>query len=351
MRQRRRRGVAIAAVATLATLGLGACSDDGDPPDDAGSPELTTTTISGEQAAWQDRLVEIFTPIAQRLQTLLNADREWVAGTVSGVDVAALIDQQLPDFEQAVEDAAADLGPIDAARADVYALSAAQLYLEFLRIEADAVVRPESPLRDQIHLLGRRVRTLADRAFDRAQLAVDPSPFDEENPDIVVTPADPIPNWVALHAAPGPPLEIGLAPAPQGPPASDVPATADHLEVWLRAIGRVELPPAGALASSLASGDLAALRGDAVRLTAATAEATTLATAAGHHQRAVGFVLTLLIETEAFRMAEAALLSVDGNPADDPLARSVRHLALIADALWEPTLGPHDSGFDPDLEA
>ena len=343
-----RRGLAIVVVSTLAAAGVAACSDDGAPPDDAGSAELTSTTTSAERAAWRGRLVEIFTPIAQRLQTLLNADREWAAGTVSGPDLAALIDLQLPDFEQAVEDAAADLGPIDAApRADVYALGAARLYLEFLRIEADAVVRPASPLRDQIHLLARRVRTLADRVFDRAQVAVDPSTFDAENPDIVVTRADPIPDWLALNAAPGPPLEIGSAPAPQGPPSSGVEPTNERLEQWLASLRRVELPPAPSIAASLASGDLAGLRRDAAVLTAATAQAAVLAAAAGHHERTVAFVLTLLIETEAFRLAEGALLSADSAPTDDALIESTRQLSVIADALWEPTLGPHDSGFAP----
>lgn len=342
------RGRYLRALAVGSAVLVGACS--------TGHPRPTVPDPAA--TAWDQGAGAAFAPLTAALPSVDTAVDRWSAGSESDAAMqgaAAAAVTSLLDTRTRVDVLAPFPG--DPRVNDLYRrsvlldLQAANAY------QAATGLTPGSALRDQVRLLGVRLRRLGDRVFDRGRALVQArlGPLD---PNLVVNLPEEVPNWVVEGLAAGPPLDPG------SPAARPLPASAGELRTptrpsgsrgaWERAVESVHVPSAATVDGAVSGGSEPA---DALAHTfIAAAEALrTTPDPAGDREESARVRLGLLVDADAVYAARAAFeaQAVDSGPADAaPSVRLLdvaRRLDLIGAGLWAPELGPRSSDLAPAL--
>jgi hypothetical protein len=116
----------------------------------------------------------------------------------------------------------------------------------------------------------------------------------------------------------------------------------------VRAVHRIDIPPAGELAAAITSGDASRLQQLSNRFVGAANAVNATPDPQGQREISTTVRLGLLVDAESARVAQAATLVTD-TAQGGRLTDVARRLALIGDGMWHPALGPRQSGFNPDL--
>jgi len=334
--------IPLALAAVLITLSV---RRDGGRSGTVGS--TTTTALSAEAKAWQTRVDDAFRPLADDLKDLLSAAADWAAGKSPTATFTADLDRLLPRFID-VRDKVSAIPPFKkvSAAGDDYT-ACANLYVEVARVYRTAVESEAEPLKAQLDLLARRLRTLADRIYDRGRVAVDPSAVNPgQTPDVELRLPAEVPDWAAEGMAAGPPLETGPPPPGSFPTQQDRrPEEPDS--AWAKRMQSLEVPPPTELAGAIEAGDAPRLGALARGYAEAAAALRAAPDPAGGRERGAVAGLDLLVYGEAARAAQAATL-VPGDSAGR-LSAVAKRVTLVGDALRDPVFGKERSGFDEKL--
>ena len=336
------------ALAAGLVVALAPDSDD----DAAPTASTTTTTLRGPSAegrAWQTRIDDAFRPLADRLPEFVDGTVKWMAGEKPTDAFTGDVTRILPEFVRARDAVAA--APVfgEAPRArDLYA-SAAGLYLEVARVYLVAVEPPAEPLRGQLDLLSRRLRTLADRIYDRARALIDPS--SQQNVDteaVEMRRAPEVPDWGAEGLAPGPPLAEAPPPASETSPEREDVRPEEPVEEWLERVRGQGFASPRELARHIDEGDDSQLGGLAAEYVNAAMKLRDGPDPKGGRERGALVALSLLVHGEAARAGQAAARLPEG-PARARLNKVARRLVLIGETTLERDLNARPSGLDNTL--
>jgi len=272
-------------------VGLGAT-----PPASAAAP---APSVQQQQAgqAWYQGVIGDLTPLQSSLISGLQAASKWqsrqeAAGTARGVmttDGSALA-LALGSVEH--------LAPL-AGYPDALAnfISGLHLYVEAFALEAAATELPGGRLVAQLQQSFLRVRELGDVVFDQGTAQLAPLLGSTlAGPDVVA--ASHVPDWVALHLAPKPPLESSWSGTRAQPSASQ------SLAKWRKAVDRVAAPSDAVVRRTLARSSATGLAQLARMLQVAEVHLSSVPAPRGSQASAL-FRLGLLVDAEAALAAEA----------------------------------------------
>ncbi|HYT39791.1 MAG TPA: hypothetical protein VEN99_09785, partial [Acidimicrobiia bacterium] len=207
--------VAIGLIALVAANGGG----DGSPSPSSSS----TTTVTASKAAktFQTKADDAFKPLGEAIQIFLSKTQDFEAGKVTPADFKGAVDAALPEFVKA-RDAVARLGRYKPDPAvNKYFVDAADLYVEVARIYGVAADPASDPLRAQLSVAARRLRTLGDRIYDRGRVVLDPTVYAPSSQEVELRPPTEVPDWVAEGMAAGPPLAETPGPPTATPPVRE----------------------------------------------------------------------------------------------------------------------------------
>lgn len=344
-RRRSRLGVAL-------VLALGACG--GAATKQSGSQPTRTTSDPAAQS-WDARAAGAFAPLTTALPNLDGAVARWRSGAVSDADlrtgaVAAIA--QIVTARGAVE--ALPPFPGDGRVNDLYRdsiildLQAANAYI------SGADVPAGSALRDEVTLLGTRLRRLADRVFDRGRALVQPH-LGPADPNVVLNLPEEVPNWITEGLAAGPPLD------PDAPAVRPLPGASGELRVptrpaqarsaWLDAVRAAGIPDGAAIATAISptSGSSVSPANApdpalAKALLKAAEQLRSTPDPVGDREGATRLRLSLLVDADAVYAARAAALAESDRLRDVGL-----RLAVVADQLWPTDAGGRSSGLPTSL--
>jgi hypothetical protein len=174
------------------------------PPSATASPRALTAGQTWKEGALLD-----FNPLKGVLVPFTQSLGAWTEGKQDGAKTLASIDLALPAFleTRAGLVARAPLPQAPRALAD-YRLTAA-LYVQAARIARVGAASPSGPLQEQLKREYSRVRDLADRVFDQADVELTaflpPAPVIE---GVTIEKPAEVPSWASLDIAAGPPLDV-----------------------------------------------------------------------------------------------------------------------------------------------
>lgn len=177
-------------------------------------------------------------------------------------------------------------------------LASAELHVQQVRILLRGIDTAPGEAREQVVLLGLRVRKLGDRVFDRGHALLDPS-FGADAPDVQINLPEEVPDWETEGLAPGPPFEVE-----PGPPASSPALRADTRPTQPEADWRIAVEAAGAPDRIDFNGDLAAQARAYVAAAEALRNEPDPDTPGGRERSAV-LRLSWLVKADAARAAQA----------------------------------------------
>lgn len=208
---------------------LAACGGD-----DGAAP--STSTIDGA-ATWAEAAGEAFEPLVSSAHEVPRGVREWLAGTLTD---AALRERLEVTLAGAVQTRSRVRALPNAPAKSLY-LASAELHLQHVRIHLRGLEIEPGPAREQVALLGLRVRELGDRVFDRGLTLVDPS-FGADGSDVQLHLPEEVPDWEAEGLAAGPPFDAAPPPPASSPPlrADERPTQPEH--DWLDAVDAAGAP-------------------------------------------------------------------------------------------------------------
>ena len=326
--------VAAALIAAVASFN----DDDAEPPPSA--------------ADFQAEVDEAFTPLAEAIKVFLPKAQEFEGGKVTPADFKAAVDGAFPEFIKA-RDAVAALGKYKPKPViNRYFVDAADLYVEMARIYGAAVDPAAEPLRAQLNLAARRVRTLGDRIYDRGRVVLDPNFYAPPTQEVEIRPPTEVPDWVAEGMAAGPPLADTPGPAASTPPTREPtcgagvtpPCRAEQpKKEWESRLKATGFPQPPDVARALKAADATRLGELAAAYEAETRTLMAGPDPQGDRERAAAVGLGLLTDGEAARLGQAAALLPPGD-ARDRLVAVARRLLAVGDELLEPGLGFRRSG-------
>jgi hypothetical protein len=287
----------------------------------------TTTRVEAERRdarSWSDQARAAYSPLKLTGLQLPERVRAWAAGERSPDDLRADLDtaaREVASVQRLVE----ELPPFprDDRVAPLYR-SSSRLYVQYVTVLQAALAQPAGPLRDQVVLLARRVRLLADRVFDRGQVRINAMLHEAADPNVEIRLPPEVPDWVAESMAAGPPLDDPPPPAPTTPPLREDTRPTQPRAAWVVAVTAAPVPAAGDLAAAIDRSDQAALRDLARRFARVARDLGLVADPVGPHGRedAAQARLALLAYGEAARAAQARLPDV------------ARGLTAIGDQVW-----------------
>lgn len=211
---------------------LAACSGD----DDAAAPLAATSTTETERD-WTELAGEAFEPLVSSSHEVPRAVRAWLDGELSDGALREKLDATLAGAAQ-TESRVKALP--DAPAKSLYVASA-ELHLQHVRILVRAIGIAPGDGRQQVVLLGLRVRQLGDRVFDRGRALLDPS-FGADAPDVQLNLPEEVPDWEAEGLAAGPPFDDAPGPSSSSPSlrADDRPTQPEA--DWLAAVEMAGAP-------------------------------------------------------------------------------------------------------------
>jgi hypothetical protein len=349
--------VVVPLLVAIALIALVAANDSGD-SGSATSPSSTTTVTASKAAkAFQDKVDEAFKPLGDAIKIFLPKAQDFEAGKATPGDFKGAVDAALPEFVKA-RDAVAKLERYKPEPAvNRYFVDAADLYVEVARIYGVAADPASDPLRAQLNVAARRLRTLGDRIYDRGRYVLDPTFYGTSSQDVELRPPTEVPDWVAEGMAAGPPLAAAPGPPAASPPireatcAKGVPAPCRAEESqgkWESRVKKAAFPQPSDVLRALDAGDAARLGDLAGAYEAKTGALRAGPDPKGHRERAVVVELGLLTDGEAARLGQAASLL----PAGDGRTRLLtvaRRTVLVGDDLLDPGLGFRRSGLPKSL--
>lgn len=181
--------VVVAAVIPLAVLALALVSASGD---DDEAPDGFGVYAADIRAAYE--------PAAEALLGMARTSARWVEGDATDEELAAALaaaERALPELRA---DVAAVAEPEGAAPAHRFHLATVDLYAQAVAAHR-AALAAEGDLQVELNLLARRVRTLADRVFDRGRAIVEPEVADPDG--VRIQRSDAVPSWEKEGLAPG----------------------------------------------------------------------------------------------------------------------------------------------------
>ena len=340
--------VALPLLVAVALIGLIPSSDSG-----GDDPVVSTTTTlreaSAEGRAFQTRVEDAIRTFAgERLRAVIQAASEWMGQTRPAESFAGELNLFIPEAVRTRQAIAAIPALKEAPAAGEIYRDSIGLYADFGRIYLVALDPAAEPLRAQLDLGARRLRNLADKLYDQAQLLVDPAAQAFDSEDVVVRRAPEVPDWDAEGLAAGPPLAEPPPPPPEVPPEREAQRDEEPEEQWLARVRKAGLPSGSDLAAAIGSGDGKRLGALAETYLASVAARRVAPDPEGGRVRAAVVGLSFLVEAESARMAQAATLLLAG-PARDRLTLVAKRLALIGENLLESDLRGPPSGFDAKL--
>lgn len=316
-------GVGIPVAALLAVVGITVLDDDDGRPQ---APASTSTTLAApvvEPAVderWNAELAEVLGPLRSALPTYVAQVEAWASGSLPPDELARTLDR-VDGALAGVEAAARDLRPhpVDELAGPLVA-DAVGLYRTAVSGHRAALAADDPDVVTQYDRLGRRLRVLGDRVFDRARertaAAVDPGE------DIrLVLPAE-VPDWSRLELSVGPPLEGDDSDvSDELPRQREDHRLAQPEQDWLAAVDRLDVPTADDVRAASGSPDrLAEL---ARRLVGAAEALRDVPVPAGDRGRADRVALGWLLLADAARAAQLDAIA-DG---DQPLADRLLEVA------------------------
>ena len=185
---------------------------------------------------WPVAAALAFGPLGDTALELPEQTRQWLAGALPDTEYRRTLVLALQAAEKTRRNV--ELLPEHDARA-LY-LASADLYVQYERVLVAAMDIDDVPLRDQVVLLARRVRELADRVFDRGHHHVDPD-FGADQADIIINLPSEVPDWEAEGMAVGPPLDAEPGP-PSTPPMREETRPTQPEDDWLAAVDAAGAP-------------------------------------------------------------------------------------------------------------
>ncbi|MCU1448192.1 MAG: hypothetical protein JWP02_362 [Acidimicrobiales bacterium] len=314
----RRAAVAVVAVVAIAAGGIWLAR-----PKDGGP----------DPKAWETKASAAFKPLVADVPDLVRGAREWQTGERPADVFAAQVRTSMADFARSRDRVAAlEPSPRNKIAGELYEDSTL-LYVEVGRIY-DVMLRSEpGDVRNQLDLLARRMRELADRVYDRGHAALAPY-LDEQHPEnLEVRLPEEVPIWPAEGLAAGPPLDDSPGPAATSPPLRELTRPEQRPALWTEAVGKAGIPPERAVDDTIGSGDRDRLRDLARQLVAAAERLRTEPDPKGQREKSAQLRLALLIDADGARSAQAATF-VEGAPRQDLVAIG-RQLARIGGRMLQ----------------
>ena len=304
-------GIAVAAVVGLTVVAVWLLAPSASRGQDDGASRLTPEQQAErrEAAAWLEEVRAAFQDLGQVVPTLVSRTDGWLAGDVP----AAELDESLRDWQEVFErarDNVEDLEALDLAPGarELVELSAA-LYTEVPAVHRAALAVEDGELGRQVHLLGRRVRVLADRVYDRGYALVEPYLHREDDPNVTVNLPEEVPVWAGLELAPGPPLAARPRPYDGRDRLRQARRPEQDREDWVESLLLVNPPAGGQVLDALAEGDRRDLRSLAEQLVAATEALRDEPDPRGDREEHTRVRLGLLVHADAARAGQAAVLA------------------------------------------
>jgi hypothetical protein len=280
---------------------------------------------SGPSAeAWDGDAQQAFSPLVERAATFVGATRDWMAGEKADGEFVSEVDQDLIAFRRAGDRVAALKTPKRFAIAhDMYEASA-RLYVETARVYRASVIQGD---RTQLDLLGRRLRELADRVFDRGRAALGIA--NPGSPNVEVKQPEEVPIWTAEGLAAGPPLDDPPPPAATTPPLHQTTRPEQSRARWERAVAKAGAPSLSQLRGAIAGGRPVAQRDVARRYVAAAEYLRARPDPAGGREESARLRLAWLVAADAARAAQTVPVfgTVD-------LSDVGRQLERVAAMIW-----------------
>ncbi|MGH9043214.1 MAG: hypothetical protein ACRDZ3_23645 [Acidimicrobiia bacterium] len=331
-------------VVAVALIGLVGANSDDDPV-----VATTTTTLaetSPEARAFQTRVEDALRSFAQGTPAVITAAAGWIDGSQPADALTGQLNVFFPQVT-AARQAVAAIPPLEEAplARDLYR-EAISLYIEFGRIYLTATDPGSEPLRAQLDLAARRVRSLADKIYDQGLALVDPASQSAGNESVEIRRGPEVPDWDAEGLSAGPPLAGDPPPPPEVPPAREPERPQEQPAKWLERVREAEFPSGAELAEAIASLDGTRLAGLTEVYLASVAALRVAPDPESGRVRGAVAALSYLVSAESARVAQAASL-VPAGPPRDQLIAVARRLALIGENLLEPELRDQPTGIDP----
>jgi len=359
------QGLKVAAaviVPLLVAVGLIALVNANSGGDGSASPassSTTTVTASKEAQAFLGKVDEAFKALGDAVKIFLPKAQDFEAGKATPADFKGAVDVALPEFVKS-RDAVAALEKYKKEPAvNGFFLDAADLYVEVARIYGVAVDPAADPLRAQLNIAAKRLRTLGDRIYDRGRVVLEPSFYAPSSQEVELRPPTEVPDWVAEGMAAGPPLAEAPGPPAATPPVREVtcgkgvpkPCRAEEsTKKWESRVKKAGFPQPADVVRALEAGDAAKLGELAAGYETKTRSLMAGADPKGHRERAAVTGLGLLVDGEAARLGQVAALLPPGESRTRLLAVARRTL-VAGDRLLEPKLGFERSGLPESLLA
>jgi hypothetical protein len=327
-----RRVIALAVGIPLAILAVVAGAvllDGGSEPEPAAPTSTATTTDARVDVRWDDAVARAFEPLVDVLPEYARAVDAWSTGERTAEDLAEVLDRAEP-VVLSVAEAARDV-PVHpgAPLARPLVGDAADLYVHAVAAHRAALAVDDPAVAQQWDRLGRRLRIVGDRTFDRARELTAP-PFEPSDGVELRLPAE-VPDFDRLELAVGPPLEpsdtniVDAVPRMRDQERPSQPAAA-----WRAAVEALEAPTVADVEAAV--GDPDELGALARRLVSAAESLREEPVPDGDRGRADRTALRWLVLADAARAAQ--LVEIDGRIGDD-VSRAL--LGVAADGgLSEP---------------
>jgi hypothetical protein len=294
----------------LATTVLGN-RDDGE--DSRPATTAATTTATARPAvdpAWDEAVADAFRPLAEALPTYARAVAAWSTGDRTDDELAATLDQVEPVLAQVAIRVAAVAPHRSDDRAGALMAGAAELYVQAVAAHRAALAAGDG-VGEQWDRLGRRLRILGDRTFDRARERTSP-PVDVGDDVDLRLPAE-VPDFDRLELAVGPPLEDDVTDVTDAlPRLREGARESQPAAAWERAVEALDVPTAEDVRRAL--GDADELAEQARRLVGAAEDLRDEPVPDGDRGRADRLAIGWLVLADAARAGQLA--AVSGMPSD-----------------------------------
>lgn len=330
--------VVLVAVPVLLTRG-----SDSKPVDAAPSPSAPAALDTAAADAFRDRMRQEFSGIGGVTNVYLVSQLTgWKDGTLTTSQAKAAMLSVLPAVTRA-RVALAAIASFDAAPESIKDYQGAlTTYAQALRLGLAGTALPDGPLQRQLRLQALRLQALGDRMFDQGGRDLDG--FLAKDPDVsAVTfqPAPEIPDFTNRGLLAGAPLVVAPRLVVTGVNPEGQNRQAD--ESWIAAVNAAGIPTAQEVAAAINAVDGPVLGALANKLQAVTLAVRALDDPSSGRADATRVQLSLLIDAEAARAAEAAAQAT--GPAKEQLLVVARTLAALSDERWDPRLTPRDTGY------
>lgn len=315
-------GVGVPVVALAVVVGVSVRGGDGDSPGSTTSSSTPATAPSVEPRVdedWNDGIEDAVQPLDEALPALAEAVAAWSAGDLGDAGLTRVLDRVTP----LVADVRARLDALGPHPEDDLAgplmADMGSLYRHAIDAHRAALAAESDQLATQYDRLGRRLRVLGDRVFDRARerTAV---PFDP-GPDVDLRRPAEVPNWSRLDLAVGPPLEPGQPAADELPLQRRDERDSQPEQSWLTHVRGLDLPEVGELRSALAADSSDALGRHARRLVSAAESLRDVPVPDGDRGRADRIALGWLLRADGARAGQLGV--IDGSTRSSALAESL----------------------------